>query len=121
MKLYNKSGIYCIRNIIDGKLYIGASKNIGQRFSRHRSDLKRGKHGNVYLQRACNKYKIENFIFKAIIICEPFELNKYEKMLIGLYDSSNKERGYNLDLGGNIDDFKNKKKITRKETFTRAS
>ena len=103
MKLYKKSGVYCIKNIVNGKLYIGASKNIGQRFSKHKSDLRKGKHGNIYLQRAYDKYKIENFVFKAILICEPFDLNKYEKLLIGLYDSSNKEKGYNLDLGGNID------------------
>ena len=103
MKLYNKPGIYCIQNIINGKLYVGASKNIGQRFSKHKCDLKKGKHGNIYLQRAYNKYKIENFVFKAIIICEPFEMNKYEKLFIRLYDSSNKEKGYNLDSGGNID------------------
>lgn len=31
----NKSGIYCIRNIINNKVYIGKSKNIYNRITQH--------------------------------------------------------------------------------------
>jgi len=102
MKSYNISGIYCIQNKIDGKRYIGATKSIGQRFSHHKNALKKGKHWNVYLQRAVNKYKIDNFLFYVILICEPLELGRCEQLLIKMYDTTNKEKGYNMDSGGNI-------------------
>lgn len=31
----NKSGIYCIRNIVNNKVYIGKSKNIYNRITQH--------------------------------------------------------------------------------------
>ena len=41
---------------IDGKIYIGSSKNYQQRWNEHKRDLKGNKHHNLYLQRLFNKY-----------------------------------------------------------------
>jgi group I intron endonuclease len=66
MKKVEISGVYCIVNFINGHFYVGSSKNISNRWSRHKSDLRKEKHGNRYLQRAWNKYGVENFGFNII-------------------------------------------------------
>ncbi len=50
----NISGVYRIE--INGKSYIGSSVCINQRWKQHKSDLKCGRHDNIYLQRAYDKY-----------------------------------------------------------------
>src|ERR1035437_397640 len=50
------SGIYKIINKIDGKYYIGSSDHIKRRWYSHRTELRKNRHGNQYLQRARNKY-----------------------------------------------------------------
>ena len=64
------SGIYEIRNLINGDCYIGSSKNIKQRKSRHFKDLKNDKHHSIILQRAYNKYGKEFFKFNLLEIVE---------------------------------------------------
>jgi len=59
-------GIYQIRNNINGKIYIGQSSNVEQRWYAHKSDLRRGKHRNSYLQRSWDKYGENNFVFEII-------------------------------------------------------
>lgn len=68
MKIQNKNkdflkfaGIYCIYNTINHKYYIGSSINIKRRLSEHCWLLNNNKHNNIILQRAWNKYGVENF------------------------------------------------------------
>lgn len=56
-------GIYCITNTIDGKRYIGSSKNTKQRKYKHFYYLKAGTHPNIHLQSSYNKYGKEVFHF----------------------------------------------------------
>ena len=46
------SGIYKITNKVDGKFYIGSSKNLHKRWLSHRSELRRNHHCNQHLQSA---------------------------------------------------------------------
>ena len=61
-------GIYEIVNWEDGKAstYIGSSVNIEHRWVKHRSQLRRGVHNNIYLQRAWNKYGGDAFVFSVL-------------------------------------------------------
>ena len=61
-----KSGIYCIKNIVNGKQYIGSSINVYKRKNRHFSELKNQKHKNIKLQRSYDKHTKDNFIFYVI-------------------------------------------------------
>jgi len=70
-------GIYKIRNIVNGKVYIGSTVNFRKRFSLHKLLLTRNKHHSKHLQNAWNKDGEENFIFEII---EEIEPNK-EKLL----------------------------------------
>lgn len=81
--------IYQIKNILNGKIYIGSTKNYKKRFSNHKHDLKNNKHKNTHLQSAWNLYGGENFEFKMLKTCkkskqfeiETKEINKIMKKL----------------------------------------
>lgn len=96
-----KSGIYGIRNKLDQKIYVGKSKNIDQRWSGHRSHLKRevrSKDTNRYLWNAVQKYGIDNFEF---IILEELDIDETlfkvrELYWMDYYNSYSKDFGYNL-------------------------
>lgn len=95
-----KSGIYLIRNKIDGKIYVGQSVNIKARITAHKRKLKINKHGNDYLQKAFNKYGADNFEFKVIENCNMEELDNKEIYWIKKFNSINRNFGYNLESGG---------------------
>lgn len=60
------SGIYVIRNIINNKIYIGSSVNITKRWNTHKRSLRNNTHHSIILQRAYNKYGIDNFSYEII-------------------------------------------------------
>lgn len=92
------SGIYKIVNLVNGKLYIGQSKNIHKRLTGHKKHLSDNKHQNQHLQRSWNKYGKSNFEFKIIEICDIEELTQREIYWINLYESYSHDKGYNIDL-----------------------
>lgn len=47
------AGVYLIR--FDARRYVGSSHQMGRRWVRHRSDLRRGVHGNRFMQRLWDK------------------------------------------------------------------
>lgn len=62
-------GVYIIRNLVDGKVYIGSSKMIDVRWKNHVHELRKGKHHNKYLQRAWNKHGEDAFTFDMLEEC----------------------------------------------------
>lgn len=66
----DRSGIYKITNTITNDFYIGSAVKLSRRIYRHRSELKNNKHSNIILQRAVNKYEINNFIVECLEFCE---------------------------------------------------
>ena len=55
------SGIYIIRNLINGNVYIGSAVRIDSRKRQHLHKLRSGKHENGHLQKAWNKYGEDSF------------------------------------------------------------
>ena len=108
--------IYEIRNIINGKRYIGCSKDVTVRFIKHKSRLKNNKHKNSYLQNAYNKYGESNFEYNILFkVKSEAEMYDKEKKLISENDDL-----YNLAEGGlGGDTFTNRseeaKAITREK------
>lgn len=96
------TGIYCIENRINGKKYIGQAYNIERRLYEHEYHLKRGTDHSGVLQRAVNKYGIENFDFYVLEECDTSEMNDREIYWISYYQTNNKEYGYNLSRGGEM-------------------
>lgn len=94
-------GIYKITNLLNGKVYIGQSINIAQRWKDHRSrPFQKHKYDNSSLYRAIQKYGLDNFLFEVIEECSSEELNAKEQFWIKQYKSYLTDFGYNLTMGG---------------------
>lgn len=100
MESNNISGIYSIMCIENDRIYIGLSKNINHRRHEHFQQLRRGKHYNIFLQRAFNKYGEENFKFEILEFCNSDILSEREKYWIFQLNALNIERGFNMNPGG---------------------
>ena len=94
-----KSGIYCIKNKINGKCYIGKSVDISKRWDRHKAELRNGHHNNKHLQMAWDRYGEESFSFDVLEYANRDKLNELEMAYISKYDSFG-ENGYNITMGG---------------------
>lgn len=79
-KTFNKvSGVYKIINLINGKFYIGSTKNLYKRSREHYSKLISGNHPNIKLLNSIKKYGINNFKFEALSInCAAEDLLRIE-------------------------------------------
>lgn len=75
-------GVYKITNIVNNKIYIGSSVNLKKRIYEHKRTLKLNKHHSCALQRAVNKYGIDNFIFEIIENCNIDEIIIREQFYI---------------------------------------
>lgn len=104
-------GIYKITNTINGKVYIGQSTNLKDRIKQHKSMIKNFNENNNYLRKATKKYGYKNFKIEIIKFCDEKELDYYEIYYIDLYKSSDRNFGYNIELGGNINKHLSKEQI----------
>lgn len=93
--------LYSIRNMINGKQYIGQAADVRQRWYTHLSSLRRGRHHSLSLQRSFNKYGEEAFDF--VVIEGPFgstaEVNAAEERRI-MTENTIAPNGYNHRAGG---------------------
>jgi group I intron endonuclease len=102
METMNTSGIYQIKNLINGKIYIGSSISVKRRFNEHKKLLRNNKHKNNHLQLSWNKYGENNFIFSLIEKVDSQFLLTKEQYYIDLSKSYDKKIGYNIcKIAGN--------------------
>lgn len=104
-KVPKSAGIYCIKNTINGKCYIGQSIKLQKRLKAHFNCWQNPIYEHIVLYKAFKKYGIDNF---EIIILHTFkdslgwrikvQLDELEKKYIKEYDSYN--NGYNSTIGG---------------------
>lgn len=89
--------VYKIRNLINGKSYIGKSKNVKKRFQAHERGAYWYRNGKVSLiSKAIAKYGLDNFEFEILKEFEnPEEMNEYEMLMITEHNTVN-PNGYNL-------------------------
>ena len=88
-------GIYSIKNKKNGKVYIGSSINCEYRFKQHQKELRAHSHGNDHLQKAINKYGMDNFEFNIIAECNEADLITKEDEWINKFNSMDSRFGYN--------------------------
>jgi len=89
-------GIYAIKNIYNGKMYIGRSINVMNRGRDHFYDLRNNQHHSNYLQNSFNKYGENAFIFGLIEEYDKTLLTEKERYWIDYYDTF--KNGYNESL-----------------------
>ena len=92
-----KSGIYQIRNLVNGKVYVGSAVNLRARRNRHFSYLRNNCHANRKLQNAFNKYGEENIVFEVVeIVADKYNLLEREQYYIDTLNAV--KEGYNIRL-----------------------
>jgi group I intron endonuclease len=64
-----KPGIYQFTNKVNGKRYVGSSKNIHYRKLDHLSMLRNGVHNNLHFQRSFSKHKEDCFHWEVLEYC----------------------------------------------------
>ena len=72
-------GVYRIANLVNGKIYIGSSVNIEQRWAVHRSLLFYRKHQNAHLQSAWSLYGPESFVFEVLVEADRSDILEIEQ------------------------------------------
>lgn len=94
--------IYKITNLINNKIYIGQTKiPEPKRWQAHVWNANNNSNNDCpYLNNAINKYGKENFKREIIEECSNELLSEREKYWIKYYDTTNREKGYNLTQGG---------------------
>jgi group I intron endonuclease len=111
-----KSGIYKITCTANNKFYIGSSKDIHKRLSKHKSQLKFNRHENILLQRAYNKYGSDSFTYKAIEEVEPSLLLMVEQKYLDEYPPFN--IGKTASGGDNLTNHPDREYIIQRITNT---
>lgn len=95
-----KGVIYCIRNEINGILYIGKTiQKLKKRWGQHKCAAKRGEESRLY--NAINKYGLKNFTIVQIDSSD--KISKLDALEIYYIEILNtiSPNGYNLTKGGN--------------------
>lgn len=93
--------IYKITNVLNGKIYIGQTKDFNRRFNEYKTRKIEDNHRYNYgIMREINKVGFDNFKFEVIDCAfNKDDLNKLEKYYIIKYDSINPDVGYNSRTG----------------------
>lgn len=76
------SGVYQIRNLKNGKKYIGSAVNFYKRWRVHRCHLRKGTHHNPHLQAAWDKYGEDAFVFEVLFESLKEEIIKVEQLYL---------------------------------------
>lgn len=114
---YKKIGIYCIKSLIDDKIYIGSSSCLYSRINYHLNNLRNNKHSNKKLQNYYNKYGEESLEIKILkLIDNELDLVKLEKELI---DNQLIENLLNIELNP-LDPNRKKASLETKEKLKKS-
>ena len=88
--------VYQIRNVKNGKVYVGSAQVCERRWRKHRTALKRGDHHNKHLQSAWDKEGEESFIFEVLEeVMTDEELIPTEQKWIDKTLAFDSKKGYN--------------------------
>lgn len=78
--VYHGAGIYGIYNVMEDKIYIGASSDIEKRFSQHRSNFRKRSNANPMY-----KEPLEHFVFLVLRKMTGEEYTKYGSLFEQLF------------------------------------
>lgn len=91
-----QSGIYQITCVPTGKVYVGSTVNIRERWYRHRRLLRVGKHQNPHLQAAWDRYGEACFELSILELAERWDLLIVEQKWIDRIGCADPARGFNI-------------------------
>ena len=90
---YNGAGIYMIRNLVTGKVYIGSAKHIKNRIKQHDQYMRKGWCNNKFLEDIGKGHKFTCEIVEKYDSINLLELRNRELYYVQKYDCYHK--GYN--------------------------
>ena len=95
-------GIYCAKNIVNEKVYVGKSVDIEKRWKDHKNGYNNPNSSQYisYFYNALRKYGFNSFEFSVLEECTEDKLNDREIFWINKFQSNNREYGYNTTDGG---------------------
>jgi group I intron endonuclease len=71
-------GVYQIKNLANGKILVGSSKNLPGKINSHRFQLNMGSHMNKALQKEFTYFGKENFTFQVLDNLDPKDDPSYD-------------------------------------------
>lgn len=80
-----RPGIYSIKSLSNGRIYIGSAINIANRIFEHTRKLKQKDHCNIHLQNTYDKYGENDLEFSILYFCKEEDLLKNEQRFINEY------------------------------------
>jgi len=95
-KIPRASGIYQIRCIPTGKIYVGSAVNMRARWIRHRWELRRSIHGNEHLQSGWDKYGEDSFECSVLEFAERYALLSAEQAWLDRTRCFDRSIGFNI-------------------------
>lgn len=100
----NFSGVYAIRCVPTGKVYVGSAVWIAKRWRHHREALRKGTHHSAHLQKAWDKHGEESFEFSVISAVEKERLIVEEQAHIDALRAHIRDYGFNMNprAGSNL-------------------
>lgn len=111
-----KSGIYCIKNDINDKVYVGKAKNLANRWEQHKSKLLKNNHDNIFLQQDFNEYGIDAFTF-SVLEYVPEQPNLDKVLFAKEKEWGDKLNARDTNCGYNIANFQQQKENSYKEAI----
>jgi group I intron endonuclease len=105
----NKGIIYRILNTINGKSYIGKTKEIygsstefglEKRWKNHIAGAKSSRNECPRFYNAIRKYGSDKFVPEIMLYCNLDKVDYFETLMISTYDTTNSNFGYNIANGG---------------------
>lgn len=102
--------IYKITNKVNNKSYIGQTIAFNSKTNKYGLELRWKKHiynaitnknKCIYFENAIRKYGSNNFEIEILLYCNKNQRDRYEILFIEMYNSCDKNYGYNITKGGN--------------------
>lgn len=103
-RIETNSGVYRIKDKVNGKFYYGSSLNINGRMKEHLRTLRQGIHENQHLQNAFNRDGEKNFEFTPILSLNTdgmtyedvnYLIRAFEQICIDYFECCDREKGFN--------------------------
>lgn len=88
-------GVYRITCLPSQKVYIGSTNDLARRWTEHRKMLRGGRHPNIHLQSAWNKYGESQFIYEVLELILASFVTEREQYWIDRLHAADRRYGFN--------------------------